>query len=266
MANENGRPLPPPSAHGTVEAIVADAKRAEVPIRLEFLQQLNGEGNPGPGPLAEFMKAGDRRGLVLWMLVLTKASGDDFSVTLAATVWARAMGFDLPDSKSARTAISKTWTRLERRGLITRKRVHRQTCVTILREDGSRQPYGHTPGSAGERYLRLPHAFWLSGPTTSSRWYQVLSLPEIAMLLIARTMGNDFRLPTESVPDWYGISADSASRGLHGLDSHGLLSIEKHYKEAPLTPQGYTAENRYTLQPPFGPMPVRQSTRRKDRR
>ena len=237
-----------------------------MPIRLEFLQQLKGDGNRGPGPLAEFVKTGDRRGLVLWMLVLTKASGGDFSVTLAATVWARAMGFDLPDSKSARTAISKTWTRLERRGLITRKRVHRQTCVTLLHEDGSRRPYDHTPGSARERYLRLPHAFWLSGPATSSRWYQVLSLPEIAILLIARTMGDEFRLPTESVPDWYGISADSAHRGLHGLEEHGLLSIEKHYKDAPLTPQGYTAENRYTLQPPFGPLGKRQSPIRKGRR
>lgn len=229
-----------------------------MPIRREFLQQPTTDGNPSPGPLAEFVKTGDRRGLVLWMLVLTKASGGDFSVTLAATVWARAMGFDLPESKSARTAISKTWTRLERRGLISRKRVHRQTCVALLQEDGSRRPYDHTPGSAGEPYFRLPHAFWLSGPAASSRWYQVLSLPEIAMLLIARSLGDEFRLPTESVPGWYGISADSAHRGLHGLEEHGLLSIEKRYKDAPLTPQGYTAENRYTLQPPFGPVGKRQ--------
>ena len=50
------------------------------------------------GLLADFVRTGDRRSLVLWMLALTKASGDDFTVTLAATVWARAMGFDLPDS------------------------------------------------------------------------------------------------------------------------------------------------------------------------
>ncbi len=126
MSNDINRLLPAPSAHSTIEAIVADAKRAEVPIRLEFLQQPQEDGSPGPGPLAEFMRAGDRRGLVLWMLVLTKASGDDFSVTLASTVWARAMGFDLPDSKSARTAISKAWTRLERRSL-SRGRGHTET-------------------------------------------------------------------------------------------------------------------------------------------
>ena len=257
---------PPPSAHSTIEAIVADAKRADLPIRLEFLQQRNADGTLCPGPLAEFVKTGDRRGLILWMLVLTKASGGDFGVTLAATVWARAIGFDLPESKSARTAVSKTWTRLERRALIERQRVRRNTCVTVLREDGSGNPYGQTPGAARERYLRLPHAFWLTGPKPTDRWYQVLSLPDIAMLLIARTMGNGFRLPRESVPDWYGISADTAHRGLQGLAGHGLLNIEKYYKIAPLAPKGYTAENRYTLQPPFGPMPVKATAKRKDRR
>ena len=86
------------------------------------------------------------------------------------------------------------------------------------------------------------------------------------MLIIARTMGNRFRLPLESVPDWYGISADSAYRGLHGLAGHGLLSIEKRYKPAPLAPEGYTAENQYTLKHPFGPMPVDAQARRNDRR
>ena len=86
------------------------------------------------------------------------------------------------------------------------------------------------------------------------------------MLIIARTMGNRFRLPLESVSDWYGISADSALRGLHGLKGHGVLSVEKHYKSAPLAPEGYTAENLYTLKEPFGPMDVDAQSRRKSRR
>ena len=86
------------------------------------------------------------------------------------------------------------------------------------------------------------------------------------MLLIARTMGNGFRLPLESVPGWYGISADTAQRGFQGLEGHSLLNKEKYYKVAPLAPEGYTAENRYTLQPPFGPMSVQATARRKDRR
>ena len=200
------------------------------------------------------------------MLALTKASGDDFSVTLAATVWARAMGFDLPDSKSARTAISKAWLRLERRRLIARERSGRRTRVSLLREDGSGRPYDQTPGAVGERYLKIPHSFWLRGPASQGRWYEVLTLPEIAMLIIARTMGNRFRLPLEAVPSWYGISADSALRGLRGLAGAGVLTIEKHYKSAPLAPEGYTAENLYTLNEPFGPMAVDAQARRRDRR
>ena len=260
-------PLPPspPSAHETVDAIVADAKRTDVPIRLEFAQSISVDGAPELGPLADFVRTGDRRALVLWMLALTKASGDDFTVTLPATVWARAMGFDLPDSKSARTAISKAWMRLERRRLIARHRSGRLTRVVLLREDGSGRPYEQTPGAARERYLKIPHAFWLLGPESHRRWYETLALPEIAMLIIARTMGNRFRLPLESVSSWYGISADSALRGLHGLRGHGLLSIEKHYKSAPLAPEGYTAENLYTLKEPFGPMAVDAQARRRGR-
>jgi len=261
-------PSPPaaPSAHDTVDAIVAESRRTDVPIRLEFTQRTAAGGGPEPGPLADFVRAGDKRGLVLWMLALTKASGDDFSVTLAATVWARAMGFELPGTKSARTAISKAWMRLERRHLISRHRSGRLTRVMLLREDGSGRPYEQTPGAARDRYLKVPHSFWLQGPGTRHRWYEALALPEIAMLIIARTLGNRFRLPLESVPDWYGISADSALRGLHGLKAHGLLRIEKHYKQAPLAPAGYTAENLYTLQKPFGPMDVEARARRRDRR
>ena len=224
------------------------------------------DGEAEAGPLADFVQKGDRRGLVLWMLALTKASGDDFAVTLAAIVWARALGFDLPETKSARTAISKAWTRLERRRLIARDRSGRLTRVTLLREDGSGRPYERTPGAAGDRYLKIPHSFWLLGPSPRERWYDVLTLPEIAMLIIARTMGNGFRLPLESVPRWYGISADSALRGLHGLAGHGVLSIAKHYKSAPLAPQGYTAENLYTLKEPFGPVAVDARARRRGQR
>ena len=61
------------------------------------------------------------------------------------------------------------------------------------------------------------------------------------MLLIALSLSDDFRLPAEDVPDWYGISADTASRGLRGLIDHELLVMRKHFKTAPLSPVGYTA-------------------------
>ena len=78
---------------------------------------------------------------------------------------------------------------------------------------------------------------------------------------IALSLNDEFRLPAEDMPDWYGISADTASRGLKGLIGHGLLDIKKHYKSAPLSPVGYTADHLYTLQQPFGPKGQTQKRR-----
>lgn len=130
----------------------------------------------------------------------------------------------------------------------------------MLKEDGSGDEY-EPPGQAKEPYLQFPKAFWRDGPH-GDRWYRVLNLPEVTMLLIARSLSDDFRLPAEDLPDWYGISADTASRGLRGLIDHGLLTVQKHFKVAPLSPAGYTGENLYTLQKPFGPFGRSQRRRR----
>lgn len=247
------RAISPPeaSADETVDEIVVQAGRPAVPVRTEFLQRKDAEGIETPGPLAEFVRTGDRRGLILYLLALTKASSAPWDTALPAAVWARALGMDLPRSNTATSTISKTWRRIEDRGLISRDRRKRMSKVTLLREDGSGRPYTH-PGSDRERHLKIPHGFWLEGPP-SQRWFRLLDLPEMAMLLISLSRLDDFRLPFESAPEWYGISADTASRGLHGLESRGLLRIDKSFKKAPLAPAGYTTENRYTLQRPFGP-------------
>ena len=164
----------------------------------------------------------------------------------------RALGIELPETATATSNISKSWKRLEDRHLIRRSRYKRMAHIHMLKEDGSGNPY-EPPGKTKEPYLRLPKAFWDQGPN-EDRWYRVLSLPEVAMLLISLSLSDDFRLPVEDVPNWYGISADTAGRGLRGLTGHGLLEMHKHYKTAPLSPTGYTADHLYTLQQPFGPL------------
>ena len=86
------------------------------------------------------------------------------------------------------------------------------------------------------------------------RWYDVLTGAEFAVLLIALMNADDFALPAERVPDFYGVSADTFERGVRGLQTHGLLDVSRSRKAAPLALEGYTIENRYTLCPPFGPM------------
>lgn len=250
------------SSHDTVDEIVRLSGRDAVPIRNEFLQVAAGDGIWRPGPLASFVTATDQRALTLYLLAVTKASGGGFEVRLGAAVWARALGLWDPTGKTATSTISKAWLRIERRRLIERRRRKRMVEVQLLREDGSGGSY-ENPGAVQDRHFKLPHAFWSTGPTADQRWYEVLNLSEVAMLLIARSLADAFRLPLESVPAWYGISADTASRGLKGLVDHGLLERRVVYKKAPLAPAGYTAEHLYTLRPPFGPKGVRSQAARR---
>ena len=143
---------------------------------------------------------------------------------------------------------------------VARSRTQRLADVRLLREDGSGANYT-SPGAVGETYFRVPLALWQAGPEDSRRWYQVLTLPELAVALIARSLGDNFRLPYEMGPDWYGISADTIGRGVQGLADKNLLKVDKRFKKAPLSPVGYTAEHRYTLLQPLGPVGRRSGHR-----
>jgi hypothetical protein len=237
----------------TVDEIVAVSKRQKFfPLRRDFLQRTV-DGNPVAGPLSELVKAGDKRALLLYSLLLTKASAEPWDAALPSVVWARALDLPLPDSKGARSTISKVWLRLENHGLVRRERSKRWADVFLLKEDGLGDDYT-SPGEAGDRYVRIPLALWKSGPEPGVRWYQELSLPELALLFISRSLSDGFRFPYEMGPAWYGISADTVARGIDGLLRQDLLRVNKTFKKAPLSPVGYTAEHRYTLQNPFGPV------------
>ena len=60
-----------------------------------------------------------------------------------------------------------------------------------------------------------------------------------------------FVLPTQRVPGWYGISSDSADRGLRELDKAGLLRRDIKVKKAPQAPLGFAQEYHHTLLTPF---------------
>lgn len=236
------------SADDTVDEIVK-ARRSHTPLRYAFIQKSSGDATQ-PGPLKSLVNRGSHRALLLYLLALTKTSAKPWHTTLAAQVWARALDIEGCDTPAAATSISKALRRLEELRLIQRSRNGRRTRIHILKEDGSGEGYEH-PGKVKHRYLRLPTAFWQAAGPEGKRWYRALTLPEIAMLLIALSRSDDLRLPLEKAPDWYGISADTASRGFGGLVGHGLLTVRKEYKVAPLSAVGYTANHIYTVQEPF---------------
>ena len=145
--------IPQVTAAETVDEIVAVSKRpSSFPLRYEFLRQPVDDGFK-PGPLAPLVKASDHRALLLYLLLLTKACSAPWDSALPAAVWARALDLPLPESKSARSTISKIWLRLERQGLVKRGTRHkRRADVFLLREDGYKDEYT-SPGEAGERYF-----------------------------------------------------------------------------------------------------------------
>ena len=133
--------------------------------------------------------------------------------------------------------------------MVHRGRSGRLTVITGLREDGSGADYDSPDGkSVAERYLTLPFDYW----TADERWYRALGLPAKVMLLVASTLKAGFPLPTAKAPAWYGISTESAERGLRTLRQVGLLQRRLITKPAPLSPNGVTQEWHYNLQQPFG--------------
>lgn len=236
------------TTHDTVAEIVRISNRQEAtPLRRAFLQQKQGRRTI-PGPLAKLVSAGDRTALLLYLLALTKASSEPWDVSLHAAVWARALGFESPTGASARGRVSKAWGRLAERDLVARSKKGRLAKYTLLCEDGSGHPYSHP----STQYIKVPLALWTAG-RKQKKWFEVLKLSEITFLIIGLSHKDEFSLPVERGPDYYGISADTLLRGAHGLSDRGLLDWDRVAKKAPLAPKGYTIENRYTLQPPFGP-------------
>lgn len=246
----------------TVEALLERSKRPRraVPIRNTLVQNKDSRWrSTGPGPLAVFVAGGDSTGLDLNLLVRAVASGDDeedgYSVRQAAGVWARALAHC--GSEISIPAVSKAWTRLEQRKQVKKRRSRRLASITVLREDGSGNPYTHPAGDieAGLAprgayvYFQLPFEYWLND------WSLKLSLPAKTMLLVSLSQGRDFSLPVERAPEYYGFSADTAQRGFRELVGVGILRRWREQKVAPLTPEGYTLENHYALLPPFARRP-----------
>jgi hypothetical protein len=189
------------------------------------------------------VSGGRERALDLYLLLLLRTAGEGNRIALSSGVWARAVS--VGSAGTAANAISKQWAWLEEQKLIGRGRRGSLAEITVLREDGSGRRYA--AGTAGGLWLHLPFAYW------EDNWCGILTLPEKAVLLIALSLLDDFYLPQEKGPSWYGLSADTMGRGLRGLKDHGLLTERVLQKAAPGAPHGYTRQHYYTLRAPFGP-------------
>ena len=232
-------PPPPLSQQETVTELLRQAQRDAVPIRRAFVQQGRGETTT-PGPLASFIAAHDERGLDAYLFVHALAIGPPWECEYPSGMWIRALGLtNTATLRSARGLVSKIMRRLQDRKLIERGRSGRLSAVTLLREDGSAEKYEH-PYAEGN-YFKLPHAYWLEGH------YRTLSLAAKAMLLIALSLPADFRLVYERAKPWYGLSGDTAGRGLRELVKADVLIAASHYVKDPKSDTGWREERHYKL-------------------
>ncbi|WP_344812880.1 hypothetical protein [Microlunatus aurantiacus] len=219
---------------------MTQSKRESLPIRKTFLQSGRGKTTI-PGPLATFVSAHDQRGLDAYLIVHALASAKPWNCDYPSGTYVRALdlGSDA-EPASARSAVSKVMGRLEDRGLVKRSRSGRISSITLLREDGSGQPYDH-PHDQGETWLQLPYSYWTKG------WYKKLSLPAKALLLVALSRPDGFVLPAERGPAWYGISPDSTERGLRELANHGILDYGQGWTKNQRSETGWIEQRQYRL-------------------
>ncbi|MEU9646362.1 hypothetical protein [Streptomyces sp. NPDC048188] len=242
----------------TREALLERSARDFAPIRRAFVQKKRDEADRS-SRLAEFVTNGDVRGLRAYLFIIAVTSAETpesgWSTTLPGGVWARAFGTtENATPASARTAVTKVLKRLKERRLITYERPKGtwDIQVTLLREDGSLDPYTRPGNQNRDAYLKIPFELWRTGLIDQ------LSLPALAMLLTASCEPAFFELPTERMKDWYGWSPDTAERGFRELAKEGVLQVHKTYITAPLSPTGTAEVNRYELLAPFIARPARK--------
>ena len=198
------------------------------------------------GPLAQFVTRRDERGLDAYLFIHALASADPWTCTYPSQTWSRVLNLGSScDEGSAKAAVSKVLKRLEDRKLISRRRTGRRTEVTLLLEDGSGATYTRPKAASDGLWLNLPYAYWEGG------FYKNLSLPAKAMLLIGCSLAHDFVLPQERMPGWYGISPDTAARGLNELRAADLLNTRDEFVRDHKVPTGWRQVKHHQLRKPF---------------
>lgn len=245
----------PASPEVTRRELLASTKRGFAPVRHIFVQKPRNAKRPRAqrgALLGELVSGHQERALDALLLVLALEPILGENDPLHSAVWGRL----LSDDEIKVGSVSRTWKQLTDRKLITKVRRAGHALVRPRREDG-KAAYTR-PGKAareegsgwprGDWYFVIPHEYWLEG------WDQKLSLPAKAMLLIAlKETGTSpsFWMRHDDAPAWYGISSDTAQRGLAELVSEGLMQVFHQKIAAAKSPSGYTTRDHYTLRSPF---------------
>lgn len=247
----------PSSPVETRHELLGATKRGFTPVRHIFVQTRRTKTRKASrgSTVAKLVRDHQERAFDAYLMVLALEPILGENEPLHSAVWGRLMSNGLLRGAS----ISRTWGQLEHRGLIVRERRAGNALVRPRREDG-KAGYAR-PGRAtrdantggwplNDWYFVLPHAYWTDG------WDQRLRLPGKAMLLVslqATSKSPSYWMRLEDAPAWYGVSAETAQRGLAELEHQGLLRAFHQRIKAPRSPTGFTTRTHYTLAAPFSP-------------
>ena len=215
--------------------------RRTVPIRRAFLQTPKQAGNaPRNGPLSRLVR--DPAALDAYLLIHAMASASEpYDTWYPVPTWAQVCGLtEYAELPAARSRWAKIVTRLEREQLIARSRSGNRMAYLLRHESGSGGPYTRPIAAEHGHWFSLPHVYWLH------EFDRQLSTPEKVMLLISLDQQDDFRLPADRAPAWYGISESTARRGFHGLAERGILDVRSTMEPEAKSPTGWKETLYYT--------------------
>lgn len=228
-----------------LEQMLTGTKRGFVPIRRTFLQKPPGTKGTRGAQLAEL--TANQSALDAYLLLHALASSSEpYQAEYPVATWVQLLRLDeAATTPAANSRWSKVVTKLTDLHLVDRTRSGNHMQYLLLDESGDTSPYVRPRTAAQGHYFKLPYSYWAAG-------YDVtLSLPEKLMLLIGLDQRDGFKLPFNQAKAWYGVSENTARRGLRGLADHGLVTAESTYEPSAKSPNGWAEIIRYTMTGPF---------------
>jgi hypothetical protein len=200
-------------------------KRRSVPIRSAFARDMKGAKG---APMTKLVAIGGRGGevpLKLYTALIWRSSAAPFTTTTPARIWAELLAIPGPSRHGARRITDAITTLAEHRLIDVKHRRGEPPEVTLLREDGSDQPYSIPRGRLGDIYFHIPAEMWLTGKL------QQLSAPGLAMLMAVLADQDSPGAPvwwsTTRFPGRFGLSPATRARGTTELEAAGLLQARR---------------------------------------
>ncbi|RWA19967.1 hypothetical protein MELE44368_18825 [Mycolicibacterium elephantis DSM 44368] len=203
----------------------SSGRRRSVPVRAVFARDMNERKS---APMGKLIAIGGRGGevlLKLYLALIWRSSAKPFATEVSARKWAQLLALPDPSKNGARRVSDALKTLAEFRLITVEPRRGECPRVTLLREDGSDQPYSVPRGTNGDFYFQIPAQMWTSGTM------QQLSAPGLAMLIAVlaeqKYPGGPVWWSTERFPGRYGVSSATRARGTRELQEAGLLAVER---------------------------------------